>query len=57
MSQVNVLVLKEDLDAVTGRIAEAGVMHLADCGEVENWAQDLAAEETGETLVRTDRLE
>ncbi|HOE27502.1 MAG TPA: V-type ATPase 116kDa subunit family protein [bacterium] len=57
MSQVNVLVLKEDLDAVTGKIAEAGVMHLADCGEIGDWAQDLAAEETGETLLRTDRLE
>jgi vacuolar-type H+-ATPase subunit I/STV1 len=57
MSQVNLLVLKEDLDAVTGKIAEAGVMHLADCGEVEDWAQDLAAEGTGETLDRAGAIE
>ena len=57
MSQVNVLILKGDLDAVTGKIAEAGVMHLADCGEVEDWAQDLAAEGTGETLDRAGALD
>lgn len=57
MSQVNILVLKEALDAVTGKIAEAGVMHLTDCGEVEDWAQDLAAEGTGEALDRAGALE
>lgn len=57
MSQVNLLVLKESLDAVTGKIAEAGVMHLADCGEVEEWAKDLAAEGVAEALERAGALE
>ena len=57
MSQVNVLVRKDALDAVTAKIAEAGVMHLTDCGEVEDWAQDLAAEGTHEAMDRAGALE
>lgn len=57
MSQVNLLILKENLDAATGAIAETGVMHLADGAGVAEWARDLAAEQPDEALDRAGALE
>ena len=57
MQQVNLLVLKEDVDAVTETIAEDGVMHLADFSEIEDWAQDLSAVQASEALERAGKLE
>jgi V/A-type H+/Na+-transporting ATPase subunit I len=57
MKQVSLLVLKEDVDAVTETIAEDGVMHLTDFSEIEGWAQDLSAVHASEALERAGKLE
>lgn len=57
MRQVNLLVLKEDVDAVTKAIAEDGAMHLTDYSEIERWAQDLSAVHASEALDRAGKIE
>ncbi len=57
MRQVNLLVLKEDTDAVTKAIAEDGAMHLTDYSEIEEWAQDLSAVRASEAIERAGKLE
>lgn len=57
MLQVNLLVLKEDVDAVTKAIAEDGAMHLTDYSEIEEWAKDLSEVRASEALDRAGKLE
>ncbi|MDD5555880.1 MAG: V-type ATPase 116kDa subunit family protein [bacterium] len=57
MKQVSILVLKEDADAVAGRIAEIGLLHLADCASTDDWAGRLDPFATAETLRRLGLLD
>lgn len=57
MLQINLLVLKEDLDAVTRAIAEDGAVHLADYSEIEEWAKDLSEVRASEAVERAGKLE
>jgi len=57
MRQLNILVLRDDLDPVMDAIAHRGVVHLADPGELDDCAGDLSPASTPEIVDRLNKLE
>ncbi|MCX6354880.1 MAG: hypothetical protein NTZ78_08255 [Candidatus Aureabacteria bacterium] len=57
MQQMNILVFREDVDAIIERIAEIGVVHLTDSSELKEWGGDLSAVPTAEIIDRLEKCE